>query len=163
MSDDNKEQLVDDVWNSETTNVEPFQQDDLYPDRVRDLQKHSSELYKIGFRDGVDEGEKETLQQGFNDGFSVGREIGMLLGELKATLEYLSYTLVDITDLRHRLQSLLNDRVKSFDVIQQMAAQNAQIESVDHVQLLSGEKTTTIIQALKRDLTSLLCDAKNRL
>ncbi|KAI3638805.1 hypothetical protein MIR68_003303 [Amoeboaphelidium protococcarum] len=162
MSDDNKEQLSDDIWNSGTDNVEPSQENDLYPDRVRDLQKHSSELYKIGFRDGVDDGEKDTLQQGFNDGFSVGRDIGVVLGELKATLEYMSYTSVDITDLRHRLQSLLNDRVKSFDVIQQMAAQNAQIESVDHVQLL-GEKTTTIIQALKRDLTSLLCDAKNRL
>ncbi|KAM9697836.1 protein YAE1 homolog [Dama dama] len=55
----------------------------------REWRSHMQRRVKEGYRDGIDAGKADTLQQGFNQGYKEGAEVIINYGQLRGTLSAL--------------------------------------------------------------------------
>lgn len=84
----NNENLLDDIWGSESDNEVLHNENVGYS---RDLQKLREQHNKRGYLDGIVSSKETNLQDGFNAGFPTGASIGLEVGKLVGILQSLTY------------------------------------------------------------------------
>ncbi|UNI24321.1 Essential protein Yae1, N terminal [Purpureocillium takamizusanense] len=84
------DELLDDVFGSESPSPSTRHQDLWGAAHPSDMHRLETEHATAGYREGITASKESSMQAGFDEGFSLGAAIGLQVGQLLGTLEAVS-------------------------------------------------------------------------